>query len=497
MQKNMSKFYIRILPVCLVVLVLAACSSSEGGGGDGPAAGQIPDKAGMTVKGMVKDNAGNAIAGVVVSDGLEVTATDERGIYYLASDLARRNFVFVSVPADCEIPATQGCPRFYRKIDRKQAVNRADFTLTRRKTPADRHSLIVMADIQLAADNTSVGSYLDHVVPDVLKTVQGLPTEVYGVSLGDLVWNDMTLFPKYRQGLETLGFTTFSLPGNHDHDPAELTDSLALQSYERYFGPANYSVNIGKIHYLFLDNILFDHAPTAEEEYTIGLTDEICRWIEADLRHVPAGGTLVVSSHCPILCHTKNTAARNHRNFQRFLDAISPYKVHAFGGHKHYHDIYRYDDGRKVMHCIARTPGDLFINGDVNCDGTPRGYAVVEVDGEQLSWYYKSAGEKRDMQMRLYAPGRTNSACVYANVWGYDTAWSAVEWIPASGGQAVAMERTQRTDPYYEDVLATGARGGTPTDTWHMFRVDPGSERGGMVRVTDSFGHTYESSVSW
>ena len=127
MQKNMSKFYIRILPVCLVVLVLAACSSSEGGGGDGPAAGQIPDKAGMTVKGMVKDNAGNAIAGVVVSDGLEVTATDERGIYYLASDLARRNFVFVSVPADCEIPATQGCPRFYRKIDRKQAVNRADF----------------------------------------------------------------------------------------------------------------------------------------------------------------------------------------------------------------------------------------------------------------------------------------------------------------------------------------------------------------------------------
>lgn len=38
---------------------------------------------------------------------------------------------------------------------------------------------------------------------------------------------------------------------------------------------------------------------------------------------------------------------------------------------------------------------------------------------------------------------------------------------------------------------------GRPTNTWHMFRVDPGSERGGMVRVTDSFGHTYESSVSW
>ena len=81
----MSKFYIRLLSVCLAALVLAACSSSEGGGDDGPTAGQIPDKAGMTVKGIVKDSAGNGIAGVVVSDGLEVTATDERGIYYLAS----------------------------------------------------------------------------------------------------------------------------------------------------------------------------------------------------------------------------------------------------------------------------------------------------------------------------------------------------------------------------------------------------------------------------
>ncbi len=74
------KFYMRLLSGCLAALVLAAaCSSSEGGGDDGPTAGQIPDKAGMTVKGIVKDSAGNGIAGVVVSDGLEVTATDEQG----------------------------------------------------------------------------------------------------------------------------------------------------------------------------------------------------------------------------------------------------------------------------------------------------------------------------------------------------------------------------------------------------------------------------------
>mgnify|MGYP001520208168 CR=1 FL=1 len=116
----------RLLSVCLAALVLAACSSSEGGGDDGPTAGQIPDKAGMTVKGIVKDSAGNGIAGVVVSDGLEVTATDERGIYYLASDLARRNFVFVSVPAGLSAVLPQNRPQTGRQPGRFYADTTQD-----------------------------------------------------------------------------------------------------------------------------------------------------------------------------------------------------------------------------------------------------------------------------------------------------------------------------------------------------------------------------------
>lgn len=496
----MTKYYLRVLLAVLLVFGLTACSSSgeSGGSGGGASTVEIPDKVGMTVKGIVRDDQGVGIAGVVVSDGLKVTVTDADGVYYLPSDLKRRHFVFVSTPSGYEISATQSCPRFYRRIDADQAVNRADFTLTRREAPADRYSLIVMADIQLSTGNASETSYFNYVVPDVLKTVEELPAEVYGISLGDLVWNEMSLYPKYRQGLETMGFTTFSLPGNHDHDPAQPTDSLALGSYERYFGPANYSVNIGKIHYVFLDNVLFDsHTSGKDSGYSRGLTDEICEWLEADLSHVPEGSTLVVSAHCPLLYLTRNTEAKNYRNYQRFFNAISPYKVHAFGGHKHYHDTYRYDDGQKVMHCIARTTGDLYINGDVNCDGTPRGYLVIDVDGEQLSWHYKSVGEPEEMQMRLYAPARTGSDYVYANIWGYDTQWSDVEWIPDTDGQGVAMERVQHTDPYYEEVLAMGQRGATPTNTWHMFRVRAEGERGGTVRVTDCFGRTWESSVTW
>ena len=44
-------------------------------------ASEVPDKEGMTVKGMVYCD-GKGVPGVVVSDGFEVTVTDSKGIYY-------------------------------------------------------------------------------------------------------------------------------------------------------------------------------------------------------------------------------------------------------------------------------------------------------------------------------------------------------------------------------------------------------------------------------
>lgn len=492
------RIFLKFLLVGLCVAMLAACSSSKEDKGNGNSGSgiSIPDKEGMTVKGIVKDTSGKGIADVVVSDGLEVTSTDENGIYYLPSDLARRRFVFISLPATHEVPATQGCPRFYRRIDASERVNRADFTLTPRKAAGDDYTFIVLADVQIKRGNNSIESYIDHVVPDVLETTRGIGGQIYGMSLGDLVFNQMDLFPQYRKGLEALGFTTFNLPGNHDHDPAQLTDSLALRNYEQYFGPANYSFNLGQIHYVFMDNILFDHKATDEDEYVCGLTDEICDWLERDLSHVAHGSTLVVATHCPILDLTNNSSARYLRNFDRFCRLVEPYDLYAFGGHKHYNDCYVYADGT-VMYCVARTTGELYINGDTGCDGTPRGYLVLDVAGRELSWYYKSADKPRDYQMRVYSPKRTNSDYVLANIWGYDVRWGEVEWIEADGTKKT-MTRTRHTDPQLEDIIASGGIGGAPTNSWHMFRIEPSScAKGGTVRVTDRFGATYETAVAW
>ena len=87
------------------------------------------------VTGRVVSSGGLPVEGVVVSDGLNCTQTDAEGRYALTSDLSQRRFVFISVPAEYEIPARHGCPQFFKRIDRFQKEVKADFVLEPRLAP--------------------------------------------------------------------------------------------------------------------------------------------------------------------------------------------------------------------------------------------------------------------------------------------------------------------------------------------------------------------------
>ncbi len=88
----------------------------------------IPDKDGMTIKGIVHSN-GTGIPGVVVSDGYEVTTTDENGIYYLPSQ-KKTGFVFISVPSNYEAPLVDNIPQFFKRLAGGNTVEQKDFSLT-------------------------------------------------------------------------------------------------------------------------------------------------------------------------------------------------------------------------------------------------------------------------------------------------------------------------------------------------------------------------------
>ena len=70
-----------------------------------------------TLYGIVKDKQSNqGIAGVVVSDGFTCVKTDDNGVYQLTHD-SRSKMVYISVPAQYEIPVDGGnMPAFYKQF---------------------------------------------------------------------------------------------------------------------------------------------------------------------------------------------------------------------------------------------------------------------------------------------------------------------------------------------------------------------------------------------
>ena len=240
---------------------------------------QIPN-----VSGRVTSTDGSPVAGAVVSDGLNCTQTDSDGRYTLTSDLENRHFIMLSVPAEYEIPARHSLPIPFKRIPRYVETFTADFVLEPRKESSDHHTLIVQGDPQIKDffwDN-SAEAYRDVVIPDIIKTRKSIATPCYGIELGDVIYNELTVYPVYLHNTDRVNMVTFNVIGNHDHDQTTLLkDSLGTMHYEMHLGPTCYSANIGRVHYIFIDDILYDRKD-AKESYRHGLYDETVHWLIED-----------------------------------------------------------------------------------------------------------------------------------------------------------------------------------------------------------------------
>lgn len=71
-----------------------------------------PDE-GTTIYGVVSTTEG-PVKGVVVSDGVEVTITDENGIYQLKS-AKKWKYAFISIPSSYEVPSSGVLPIFIKR----------------------------------------------------------------------------------------------------------------------------------------------------------------------------------------------------------------------------------------------------------------------------------------------------------------------------------------------------------------------------------------------
>ena len=468
--------------ICLLMAVSAVCMAS--------AAREITGSVACSGKGL---------EGVVVSDGLNTSVTDSKGRFVLdAEDDAR--FIFISTPSGYASPVEDNVVRFYRELSADNGGY--DFSLAKKRRDDSRHNIIAISDQQLL-DTTEIPQFAK-AVEDIAAVVEGFGrTETTGLCCGDIVFNDHSLYGIVNSMLGTTGIPFRNVMGNHDMKVWGRSYETSVSAYEAVFGPAYYSFNIGKIHYVMLNDNFF----IGRDYFYIGYIDEKqLQWLESDLSHVPEGSTVFVSMHIPTTLSPSDRERFVYGDISEILankgalySILKPYRVHILSGHIHTLTN-QVISPEMFEHNLAALSGALYC-GPICTDGTPAGYAMFEIDGDDVRWMWKSIGYDESMQMKVYCGEKYPEldGYVVANVWNYDPEWK-VEYFE-NGEKVCDMEQFTGFDPdaynAYHDSSKLKHSFVEPLLTDHLFKARPGKNaRSAEIRVTDRFGNVYVHLLS-
>ncbi|SDF42457.1 Calcineurin-like phosphoesterase [Dyadobacter soli] len=476
-----------------------------------------------------KDKNEKGLAQVSVSNGTQVAQTDANGEYQLP--IGKDNVIFVIKPSGYKLPLTEdNLPKFYRlhKPEGSPALKykgvaptaalpaSLDFALTA-KSEADDYTALIFGDPQPYSLDE-----IEYFSRGIVSEVEGIKDVEFGLSLGDLVGDNLDLHQPYVKAVKKVGLPWYNLMGNHDMDYDAKADSLSDDTYEAHFGPANYSFNVGKVHYIILDDILYPD-PRDGKGYWGGFRQSQLDFVENNLKFVPKDRLIVLAYHIPLHEEGEGDAFRDEdRN--RLFSILKDYtNTLAISAHTHlqrqnFHGKAAGWNGAKPFHeyNAGTTSGDWY-SGEFNIqgvpsstmrDGTPKGYAFLRIKGNQYSIDYKVAGEPKEYQIRIHTPrvvpaGGNTSSGIYANFFmGHEG--NPVHYR-IDNGEWKDMTFQAEPDPYFQRLvynwdfienLPAGRRPSNAVKSTHLWRAAfPNNLTEGKhlveVKAKDMFGREF------
>lgn len=443
----------------------------------------IPSSAQQTVQGMVyldvnrnlqPDSGEPALPGVAVSNGVEVVVTDEHGRYQLP--VGDDTIIFVIKPSEYELPVNEAnLPQFYYIHKPAGSPNlkykgvpptgplpeSVNFALWQGQ-PKETFSILVFGDPQVY--NQKEMDYFDRDIVDELEGVKGYE---FGISLGDIVGDDLNLYPAYIQSIARIGIPWFNVYGNHDMNYDGETGAYTDETWEATFGPATYSFNYGKVHFINLDNVVYPRED-GQNGYIGGFTQAQLRFIENDLKVVPKDYLVVLSFHIPLVFDVPYSNTFRERDQQRLFELLKEFPhTLTLSAHTHIQGIHyisqewhwqqeqphvHFNVGAACGDWWSGVPDEDNIPPTTMRDGTPNGYAMLHFNGNQFSLDYKSAREPASKKMSIWGPKVVPykewfDAELFVNYWlGNDS--TQVEYRVKNHTDWQPMRRARIGDPY-------------------------------------------------
>jgi len=438
----------------------------------------------------VRDAGERGLAGVRVSNQRDFAVTDRHGRWQLpVLDGAETTF-FVVKPRGYTPPVTThqlpqfsythkpaGSPglKFPGLAPTGPLPASIDFPLHPQVEP-NEFQAIFFGDTQ-PRDLTEV-HYFKH---DILDGLVGQKSARFGVTLGDIVFDDLSVMEPHNAAVALLGLPWWNVIGNHDVNNDAVRAGDFDDTYNRHYGPSYFSFDYGPVHFVALNNILWappeTRTPTNSATWRSGIEPQQVAWLAEDLKRIPPRQLVLLMMHVPLNDMT------NRAEIYRLIEN-RPYCL-SIAGHTHWHEhrYLRSEDGwrgREPHHHIVNVtacgswwtgqPDESGIPHATMSDGAPNGYTVVSFTDRKVRVDYQAARRPASYQMNVQAPETSAAGTVipvYVNIFN-GSVRSKVRLRFDGRGEWHEMEKVLEPDPAF-----VAAREREPKEPFAPYRRMP------------------------
>jgi hypothetical protein len=368
-----------------------------------------PDGDQQTVDGVVfddrdkdseQDRNEQGLRGVTVTNGRDVTTTDRRGRYELPA--FDNMTVSVTQPRGYQVPvdADNVAQFFYHHLPEGSPELRyggleptgplpaeVNFPLAASTlTGSAKQHCLIGGDIQ-TYDQDEVEYARNGAFADL--AARSDYTGCGALFIGDVVGDDLSLYPQTRELVSMLNGPARFLPGNHDLDFDAASSEHTFDTFRAKLGPEYYSYDVGKAHVVALNTVEYRSGTS----YTGSLDERQLEWLRNDLAEVPMDRLIVIAAHIPLLDFADEGSSRHQvAQVKEIYELLEGREAVALGGHTHSIENLRAGDrlqGWSDVMGIDELPFTHITAGAISGDwysGTvlPAGYpAALQRDGGQ------------------------------------------------------------------------------------------------------------------
>lgn len=426
---------------------------------------------------QVRDAGEKGVADVAVSNGTEVVKTNKKGRYELP--VSGDAPIFIIKPKNWMTPVDENnLPQYYYLHKPEGSPDDFKYPGVEPTGPlpeeinfplypaneSEKFEVVVFGDPQPYNIKE-----VDYFAGDIVSELIGRKDLAFGMTMGDIVGDDLSLFAPLKQAVAQTGIPWYNVMGNHDINYSAPNDILSDETYERNFGPATYAFVYGDVHFIVVDDVIHE-SRAGSHKYIGGLRSDQFSFVENYLKTVPEEALVVLNMHIPLMQEEKYY---RQNDLKKLLSLLSEFpNTLSISAHTHVQQNYTFDKDisgwqRKLPHHhfnVGTTSGSWWqgmkdetdIPHTMMRDGTPNGYAFIAFNENDYTIDWKVAGSDANHRMNIHVPrsieaGREEKPLLTVNFFngGKQTkvqyrVKGLTDWKP--------MEKVLKIDPCYASL---------------------------------------------